>query len=418
MNQETPLLKVMRGAEVLPTRSAPVDRDTLASSSVIVEDVRARGETALRAHAERLDGLAPGAPIIIQRVDLEHALREIPASDRELLELSAARIGAFAEAQRACLRELDTDVQGGRAGHTITPVDRAGCYAPGGRFPLPSSVLMTAVTARTAGVREVIVASPRPAIITIAAAAVARADALIPAGGAQAIAALAYGAGVIAPCDLIVGPGNRWVTAAKKLVAGTVGIDMLAGPSELVVLADSSADPALIAADLLAQAEHDDDAVPTLVTTDAGLVERVESALREQLAVLPTAGTARRALANGAAVVCASLDEAVTVCDLLAPEHVEVLTSEPRALARRLHHYGAVFIGPRSAEVFGDYGVGPNHCLPTGRTARYTGGLSVLTFLRVRTWLEIADAPVVQTARFARLEGLEGHARSAERRIR
>lgn len=419
MSDGTTLLRTIRARDLVPTRPQPVDAATLTVAAAIVDDVRIRGEAALREHAQRLDGLPPGAPIIIPRAELDRSLRSLTAHDRELLERTAAQIRAFAQAQRDCLRELDTTVPGGRAGHTIAPVDRAGCYAPGGRFPLPSSVLMTAVTARVAGVREVVVASPRPAPITLAAAAVAGADALVPVGGAQAIAALAHGAGPIPSCDIIVGPGNRWVTAAKKLVSGSVGIDMLAGPSELVVLADRAADPALIAADLLAQAEHDDDAVPTLVTTDATLIARVEAALREQLATLPTAPTARRALANGASVLCDTLDDAIAACDALAPEHLEVMTADPRAVALRLRHYGAVFIGSRSAEVFGDYGVGPNHVLPTGRTARFSGGLSVFTFLRVRTWLEAGGhdrAVAGDAAALARLEGLEAHARAAQRR--
>ncbi len=419
MIDDAPLLRVVRAEDLAAARPDPVDADTLAAAAPIVNDVRARGEPALRAHAERLDALGPGAPLMIPRADLDRALSSLPPADRALLERTADRIRAFAQAQLDCLRPLDTAVPGGRAGHTIAPVDRAGCYAPGGRFPLPSSVLMTAVTARAAGVREVIVASPRPTPVTLAAAAIAGADALAPVGGAQAIAALAFGAGPIPACDLIAGPGNRWVTAAKKLVAGSVGIDMLAGPSELVVLADSSADPDLIAADLLAQAEHDDDAVPTLVTTDASLIERVERALRVQLATLPTAAIAHRALANGAAVHCTSLDGAIAACDRLAPEHIEIHTAEAPAVARRLNHYGASFVGPRSAEVLGDYGAGPNHVLPTGRSARFTGGLSVFTFLRVRTWLAIGDEPSpchADAAALARLEGLEAHARSAERR--
>jgi len=415
---QPPLLKRLLAADVRPGRPEPVHRQTLAAAAKIVEDVRAGGEASLRAHAERLDGLAPAAPLVIPRADLERARDTLSRGDVDLLERAAARIRSFAEAQRSCLKDLDVAVPGGRAGHTVAPVERAGCYAPGGRFPLPSSVLMTAVTARTAGVGEVIVASPRPAPVTLAAAAVAGADALVPVGGAQAIAMMAYGAGPIKPCDMIVGPGNRWVTAAKQIVAGTVGIDMLAGPSELVVLADASADPALIAADLLAQAEHDDDAVPTLVTTHEALIARVEAALRDQLATLPTGATARRALANGAAVLCESMDQAIRVCDRLAPEHLEVMTDDAAPVARRARHYGAVFIGPRSAEALGDYGIGPNHVLPTGRTARFGGGLSVLTFLRVRTWLNAGEGPcAAEAAALARLEGLEAHARSAERRI-
>jgi len=399
-----------------------VDRDTLAAAAAIVDQVRDGGEPSLRELAERFGDRAPGEPLVVGRAALEEALAARPAAERALLERAAGRIREFAAAQLDALRPLDVPVPGGRAGHRITPVARAGCYAPGGRFPLPSSVLMTAVPARVAGVPEVWVASPRPAPVTLAAAAVAGADALLAVGGAHAVAALAYGAGPVPPCDVVVGPGNRWVTAAKKLVAGDVGIDMLAGPSELVVLADTGADPATVAADLLAQAEHDPDALPVLVTTDAGLADAVDRELEAQLAALPTRDTAAAALGNGFCVVASDLDAAVALCDRLAPEHLQVLTAEPREVAARLSRWGGLFVGHAAAEVLGDYGIGPNHTLPTGGVARFQGGLSPLDFVRVHTWLEAApgdalDDVVRDAAALARLEGLEAHARSAERRL-
>jgi phosphoribosyl-ATP pyrophosphohydrolase/phosphoribosyl-AMP cyclohydrolase/histidinol dehydrogenase len=336
-----------------------------------------------------------------------------------VLERTADRIRQFAEAQRRCLLPLDSAIPDGRAGHTIAAMERAGCYAPGGRFPLPSSALMTAIAAKVAGVKAVMVASPRPTAVTLAAAAVAGADGLLQVGGAQAIAALAYGAGPWPGSDIVVGPGNRWVTAAKQLVAGRVAIDMLAGPSELLVLADGAADPALVAADLLAQAEHDPDAVPMLVSLDPALPERVEAELSRQLTDLPTAAVARAALQNGFAVVAPDLATAIALADRIAPEHLELLLADADAVAPRLGHYGGLFIGSASAEVFGDYGAGPNHVLPTGGTARSCGGLSVLTFLRVRTWLRLdAVSPDLRhdSTALARLEGLEAHARAAERR--
>ncbi len=413
------MLRRVSPAELHRARVAPVDAGTLTAAAEIVADVRDRGEPALRHHAERLGDCPPGAPMLVGRERLQAAAAALDPHDRALLQRTADRIRRFAEAQRASLTELDMAVVGGRAGHTISPVERAGCYAPGGRFPLPSSVLMTAVTARAAGVSEVWVASPRPTPVTLAAAGIAGADALLAVGGAQAIAAIAFGAGPVPAVDVLVGPGNRWVTAAKQLVAGQVGIDMLAGPSELVVLADASADPETVAADLLAQAEHDPDARPILVTTSAELVEAVDAALRRQLELLPTAATAGPAVRDhGMAVLCSSLDEAIAACDRLAPEHLEVLTADAEGVGKRLKHYGGLFVGTGSAEVFGDYGVGPNHVLPTGGTARFTGGLSVLDFLRVRTWLRLEDAGVMaaDAAQLARLEGLEGHARSAEQR--
>jgi len=415
---------ILRRTSTLPSgRRDAVDADAYAFAARIVGDVRRRGRDALVEHAERLGDVGSGEPLVLGRDALEAALGRIPEETRALLERAAARIARFAEAQRRALGELTVPVEGGEAGHIVAPIERAGCYVPGGRFPLPSTALMTAVTARAAGVREVWVASPHPSDIVLAAAAVAGADAVLAAGGAQAIAALAYGAGEVPACDAVVGPGNRWVTAAKKAVAGDVSIDALAGPSELVVLADGSADPALVAADLLAQAEHDPDALPVLVCLDDAFLEDVDAELARQLADLPTAITARAALSNGFAVRAAGLDDAVRICNDLAPEHLELCTRDPNALVPRLRHYGALFVGQGAAEVLGDYGAGPNHVLPTGRTARWTGGLSVLTFLRVRTWLRIdvpsAAEPVVRdAATLARLEGLEAHARAAEARRR
>ena len=410
-------------AELPELRRDPVDSVTLAEAAVIVEDVRARGEDAVREHALRLGDLEEGAPMCIGPDALQSALARLPADQRDLLMRVGDRVAAFAQAQLESVAELDAPILGGRAGHTIAPVERAGCYAPGGRFPLPSSVIMTALTARVAGVETVWVASPRPQPITLAAAALAGADGLLAVGGAQAIAALAYGAGEVVACDAVVGPGNRWVTAAKQLVSGRVRIDMLAGPSELVVLADGAADPVTVAADLLAQAEHDPDAVPILVSVDADLPARVDAELAVGLAGLPTADTARAALANGFAVVVRDVDEGVAVCNRLAPEHLEILLAEPDEAVPGLRHYGGLFLGGTTAEVLGDYGAGPNHTLPTGGTARFSGGLSVLTFLRHRTWIRIDDLaeaqPLVRdAAALARLEGLEAHARSAERRLK
>jgi len=406
----------------LARRGAGLDAKTLAAAARIVEAVRKRGEVALRKHAERFGDMSPGAPLYHNRADLARALAGLSPEERTRLERVAARIRAFAVAQRGALGPVRVPVPGGIAEHRIAPIERAGCYAPGGRYPLPSSVLMTVVTARVAGVRNVWVASPKPQAVSLAAAAIAGADGVLAVGGAQAIAALAYGAGPIAPRDVIVGPGNRWVAAAKQLVAGTVAIDMLAGPSELIVFADESADPATVAADLLAQAEHDPDALPVLVTVDATLVERVEQELACRLGDLPTADVARAALTHGGAIVVSSVADGVAVCDAIAPEHLQLELRDADAVAPRLAHYGALFIGAGSAEVLGDYGAGPNHVLPTGGTARFSGGLSVYTFLRVRTWLRIVDSgaarPLVEDAVWlGRAEGLEAHARAAERRL-
>ena len=417
-----PLLPRRSVAELRRRRAAAVPAEALAAAAPIVEAVRVGGEAALREYAERFGDIGAGGSLFLERSTLDRALGDLPARDRGRLERVAERIRRFAEAQKRALEAVTVTLPGGAAGHWIAPLERAGCYAPGGRYPLPSSVLMTAVTARAAGVREIWVASPNPGPMTLAAAAVAGADGVVAAGGAHAIAALAFGAGPTPPCDVVVGPGNRYVTAAKQLVAGRIAIDMLAGPSELLVFADSSASPVVIAADLLAQAEHDPDAVPMLVTTDPTQLDRVDAELTRQLADLPSADVARAALLNGGGVLVGSVEEGVAACDAIAPEHVELFLRAATDVAPRLAHYGALFIGDGSAEVLGDYGAGPNHVLPTAGTARSKGGLSVYTFLRVRTWLRIDDAaaarPLVEDAAwFGRIEGLEAHARSAERRL-
>ena len=420
-----PLLRARTVEDVIGQRGAAVPAEVITAVTEIVEAVRSGGEAALREQAERFGELMPGQPIVVERPPLEKALRGLDRADRERLERVAGRIRAFAEAQRGAIGDVVVPVPGGFAGHRVKPVMRAGCYAPGGRYPLPSTVLMTAITARVAGVAEVIVASPKPPAIVLAAAAVAGADAVVPVGGAQAIAALAYGAGPVPACDVVVGPGNRYVTAAKHLVSRTVGIDTLAGPSELVVFADASADPDLIAADLLAQAEHDTDAVPLLVTVDSTLAGRVNEALRRQIADLSTSDVAGVALVHGGVICVSSLEEGVAACEAIAPEHLALHLADATVatVTPRLRTYGSMFVGSKAGEVLGDYGAGPNHVLPTGGAARGTGGLSVLTFLRLRTWLRIDDGAAAceladDAAWLARAEGLEGHARSAEIRAR
>lgn len=399
-----------------------VDPQTLVAAAEIVDTVRVEGESAVRFFGERFGDVSEEGALVIERPGLEDSLESLPAADRDLLERTAERIEVFASAQRRSLSEVTLEIDGGRAGQFIAPVGRAGCYAPGGRYPLPSSVLMTAVTAKVAGVESVVVASPRPALVTLAAAAVAGADAVLAVGGAHAVAAMAYGFEGFQPCDVVVGPGNRWVTAAKQLVSSSVGIDILAGPSELVVLADETANAVTVAADLLAQAEHDPEALPVLVTTSEALAGAVEAELDRQLVDLPTRRVAGAALENGSIVLVPHIDAAVQVCDRLAPEHLQIMTREPEKLAAMVDHWGGLFIGGDSAEVLGDYGSGPNHTLPTGAVARYRGGLSVFDFLRIRTWLEIDDPGAARqltedAVALARLEGLEAHARAAELRL-
>lgn len=415
-------LRRVAAADAGRTRQPAVPPEMIAPVLEIIESVRDGGEARLRQLAERWDGLEAGGELVRTPREMRAALESLPRADRQVLERAAGRIGHFARAQLQSAAPVDVAVEGGRAGDRLVPVRVAGCYAPGGRFPLPSSVLMTAVTAKVAGVREVWLASPNPSREVMAAGAVAGVEGLLGVGGAQAVAAMAYGVPPSPQCDVVVGPGNRWVTAAKLLVSGAVGIDLLAGPSELAVLSDEHGDPALIAADLLAQAEHDPDALPVLITTSAELVDRVERALAIQLSGLPTAEIAARSLHNGFAVV-APEEEALRCCDELAPEHLQLHGSRAAVWDRLLDRFGTVFVNESVTEVFGDYGAGPNHTLPTGGTARFTGGLSVFHFLRRPTWLKLDEGPARDrvahdAVALARMEGLEAHARAAEMRVR
>ena len=411
-------LRVVGPDQALRERNSPVDDKTLEEAAIIVEDVRGRGEEAIRDHGERFGDLNPGEPVVIDSERLGDALAELDSHERTLLDRTTGRIRAFAEEQRSCLLDLDVTIPGGRAGHRWLPVKTTGAYAPGGRHPLPSSVLMPVIPARVAGVATIWVASPRPTPITLAAAAISGADGLLAIGGAQAIAALAFG--VLSPaCDVVIGPGNRWVTAAKKYLFGEVGIDGLAGPSEIVIIADATADASRVASDLLAQAEHDPDALPILMTDSRQVIRDVEKALADQLASLPTQGVASSALEGGAAILVDDMDQAVELGDRLAPEHLALHVADAEEMAVRLSAYGSLFVGAKSAEVFADYGAGPNHVLPTGRGARFQSGLSVATFLRASTWITMSDPDVIakDAADLARLEGLEAHARAAELRM-
>jgi len=410
------MLRRVRPDEIAPSsQGETLDSTTLARTMEIIQAVRADPERGIRKYAEAFGERRAEEPIAIGRAELEAAVERLDAADRGVLERTCARIRSFAEAQRRCLRELATAIPGGEAGHEVVPIERAGCYAPGGRYPLPSSMLMTVATARAAGCEAVIAATPGPGDLMLAAAGIAGADVVLGVGGAHAIAGLAYGTPWTEPVEVICGPGNRWVTAAKRLVFGDVGVDMLAGPSELVVVADETANAEVIAADLLAQAEHDADARPFLVATSQGIAAAVDEALGRQLETLATRETARRALENGAAVVVASVEEALAVVDRLAPEHLELHVADADGFARQVRHAGGLFIGHGSAEVFGDYGFGPNHTLPTGGAARARAGLSVFDFLRPRTWMRVErvdEAARSDAARLAAMEGLEGHERA------
>ncbi len=400
-------------------------RETLAQvdsvAGAIVEDVRRRGDMALLAYTQKFDRvkLTPRA-IRVPAREIEAAWRRTPKAARAALETAAARIDAFHRRQFPP-RVGWTDAQGIRLGWRWTPIEAVGLYVPGGRAAYPSSVLMSAIPARVAGVQRVAMVVPTPDgelnPLVLAAAHHAGIEEIHRVGGAQAVAALAYGTASIAAVDKIVGPGNAYVAAAKRLVFGRVGIDSIAGPSEVVVVADGANDPAWIAADLMAQAEHDPVAQSILITDDPRFATRVERAVEAMLRRLP-----RRAIAaaswrdHGAVIIVDRLADAVALIDRLAPEHLQLAIAEPDALAEQVRPAGAIFLGRHAPEVIGDYVAGPSHVLPTSRTARFASGLGVLDFMKRTTLIGVdaagLDALAVPAIALARAEGLDAHARS------
>jgi histidinol dehydrogenase len=395
----------------------------------IIAAVRSRGDAALRELSARLDRFDPpsAAGLAIAPEELSAAERELDPAVRAALAYAAERIERYHAAALPKSWRL-TDEHGSVLGQEVRPLERIGIYVPGGRAAYPSTVLMTAVPARVAGVREIVLVTPpgpggRVPAAVLAAARVAGVTEGWRIGGAQAVAALAYGTATIRRVDKIVGPGNVYVALAKTRVFGDVGIDMVAGPSEVVVVADRAADPAWIAADLLAQAEHDPMARALLITDAAELLPRVEAALTAQLETLPRRAIAGESLAaNGAFVLVSDLEAAVDVANRLAPEHLELMVAVPAALLPRVRHAGAVFLGAHTPEVVGDYVAGPNHVLPTAGTARFASPLGTEDFVKRSSVIEYSPsglaAALPHLASLAQVEGLDGHGRAAELRAR
>ncbi|WP_271299263.1 histidinol dehydrogenase [Sphingomonas sp. CV7422] len=403
--------------------SADVTRDVAA----IIRAVRDEGEAAVAAFTRKLDRHdLSDTGWQIEPAACAAAYAALDPALRDALDLAAARIRAYHERQRPADSDY-TDAAGVRLGARWRAVDAAGLYVPGGRAAYPSSLLMNAIPAKVAGVERLVMVTPTPDgqinDLVLAAAHLAGVDEVWRIGGAQAIAALAYGAGRIRPVDVITGPGNAWVAEAKRQVYGVVGIDMVAGPSEIVVVADARNDPQWTAADLLSQAEHDVTTQSILFTDDADYATRVAAAVEDELAILPTAAVARTAWeANGAIIVVESLDAACPLVDRLAPEHLQLAVDDPQALFDRVRHAGSVFLGRHTPEAIGDYVAGPNHVLPTGRRARFASGLSVLDFMKRTSFLGLDEAALATlgpaTVALAHAEGLPAHARSVALRLR
>ena len=415
-----------RGFERLVAARRAAEENVDAAAGAIVADVKARGDAALLEYTARFDRLnltAAGLRLPAERI--EQAMRQ--ASDKAVgaLRMAAQRIAEYHKHQVP--EGFDyTDGQGIRLGARWTALDIVGLYVPGGTAAYPSSVLMNAVPAKVAGVPRLVMVVPTPDgkvnDLVLAAAKIAGVDEIYRVGGAQAVAALAYGTATIPKVDKIVGPGNAYVAAAKKIVFGVVGIDLIAGPSEILVVADGKNDPAWIAADLLAQAEHDEAAQAILITDDGAFAGKVAAAVENTLARLPRAAIARASWEkHGAIIVVAKLDDAPALVDRLAPEHLELAVAEPEALAQRVRHAGAIFLGRHAPEAIGDYVAGPNHVLPTSQSARFSSGLGVLDFMK-RTSLIGCDAKGLAAigpaaVALAEAEGLDAHALSVSIRL-
>lgn len=400
--------------------------DVEADVAAIIADVCARGDAALIEHTERLDGITlTPATLALSEDEIDEACARVAPAEAAALALAAERIGAFHSRQMPA-DEQWSDGAGATLGWRWSPIEAAGLYVPGGQAAYPSSVLMNAIPARVAGVGRLVIATPTPGgtinPLVALAARLAGVGRIWRIGGAQAIAALAWGTETIPPVDKITGPGNAWVAAAKRQVFGRVGIDLIAGPSEIVVIADGGANPEWVALDLLSQAEHDESAQAILVTDDAALAREVVRAVAARLPRLQRAAIAGASWReNGAVIVTRDLAEAAALANRIAPEHLELCVAEPEALLALCRHAGAIFLGALSPEAIGDYMAGPNHVLPTARSARFSSGLGVLDFLKRTTLCHMtrqalaATGPAAET--LARAEGLEAHALSLRARL-
>ncbi|MFZ1181110.1 MAG: histidinol dehydrogenase [Herbaspirillum sp.] len=407
---------------------AAIDR----AAAAILADVKARGDAAVLAYTNRFDrlGAASVAALEIGQDELKKALAGLPAARRDALQTAAGRVRVYHERQKQECGSggfLYTEADGTMLGQKVTPLDRVGIYVPGGKAAYPSSVLMNAIPARVAGVQEVIMVVPTPDGVknelVLAAAAIAGVDRVFTIGGAQAVGALAYGSDTIAQVDKIVGPGNAYVAAAKRRVFGTVGIDMIAGPSEILVICDGSTDPDWIAMDLFSQAEHDELAQSILLCPDAAYVAKVEASIDRLIDTLPRKEVIRTSLTGrGALIKVRDMEEACEIANMIAAEHLEISAEQPQQWADKIRHAGALFLGRFSSESLGDYCAGPNHVLPTSRTARFSSPLGVYDFQK-RSSIIQASAAGARTlgkvaAELAYGEGLQAHARSAEYRIK
>ncbi|HEY1289400.1 MAG TPA: histidinol dehydrogenase [Burkholderiales bacterium] len=402
-----------------------IDRKVRQTVEDILADVKKRGDAAVHEYSEKFDKWVPRK---LTRQEIETIVGTIPASTLEDIRFAQAQIRSFAEHQRAALRDIEVEtLPGVKLGHKNIPVGSVGCYVPGGRYPMVASAHMSIVTARTAGVSRIIACTPpnqgEPHAETIAAMVLGGADEIHVVGGVQAIAAMALGTQTIAPVDMLCGPGNAYVAEAKRQLFGRVGIDLFAGPTEILVVADHTADVEMVATDLLGQAEHGPTSPAILITTSKKIAETLPVEIERQLKLLPTADVAGVAWRDyGEIILVSSREEAVTEADRVAAEHVEILCEDPRYFLEKMRNYGALFLGPETNVSYGDKVIGTNHTLPTLGAARYTGGLWVGKFLKTCTYQEVTPEASVKVgeycSRLCAIERFWGHKEQADLRLR
>lgn len=376
----------------------------------IIDDVRLNGDEAVKKYIKKFDK-EEIENFEVSKEEIENAIISLDEDVLEALKFSIKNVEDFSKVQLGSVKNACVQTDGAILGHKIISIEKVGCYIPGGNYPLPSTAIMTIVPARIAGVKEIIAVSPKAKPITIAAAHLAGATKIYKIGGVQAISALAYGTEKISAVDKIVGPGNKFVATAKKLIYGDCGIDFVAGPSEVMIIADNDANPEFVAADLLAQCEHDKDARAYLLCFNKDFAKQVDKCAVEFLKTLPTAEIAKSAYEKSTAYIVKSIDEAVEIANKKAPEHLEICINHANDFIDKFTNYGSLFIGNYSAEVFGDYVSGTNHTLPTSRASRYTGGLSVFDYIKIQTFQKIENAEIF--AKYASIlaeqEGLFAH---------
>ena len=394
-----------------------IEFEAISAVEDIVKDVKTNGDNAVKKYIKQFDN-EDLESFLVSQDEILDAYKKVDEETIKAIEKSIKNVKKFSEKQLKSIKNLKTKIDGNELGHKIIPIEKIGCYIPGGNYPLLSSAIMTITPARVAGCREIIACSPKIRPETIVACDLAGADKIYKIGGVQAIAAMAYGTETVTKVNKIVGPGNKYVTAAKKYVYGEVGIDFLAGPSEVMIIADETAEPEFVSADMLAQCEHDLDARAFLVCFSENFAKSVEISAQKQLENISTREIASKAFEKSSAIVVKSIDEAIAISNQKAPEHLELCIKNAKNLAEKFTNYGPLFIGNYSAEVYGDYCSGTNHVLPTNEVSKYSGGLSVFDFVKIQTYQTISKRgnKIISScaSKLAEKEGLSAHKLAAD----